>query len=182
MSGRGRASALDRVINDAVNNHRIVGAEVIAARHGEIVYQRAAGYADRESRRAVQPNEIFRLASMTKAIVSVAALALADQGAIHLDDPVTRWLPTFRPRLADGREAVITVRHLMTHTAGLGYGFLEPQDGPYHRLGVSDGLDSTGLTLEDPEGGLAVVVLTNTAVAGMVGAFPSALQWAAYAT
>jgi CubicO group peptidase (beta-lactamase class C family) len=149
VSGWSRATALDRVIDDAVNNHLIVGAEVIAARHGEVIYQRAAGFADRESRRAVQPNEIFRLASMTKAIVSVAALALADQGAIHLDDPVTRWLPTFRPRLADGREPVISIRHLMTHTAGLGYGFLEPQDGPYHRLGVSDGLDSAGITLEE---------------------------------
>jgi CubicO group peptidase (beta-lactamase class C family) len=148
-SGWSRATALDRVIDDALNSHRIVGAEVIAARHGEIIYQRAVGYADRESRRAVQPNEIFRLASMTKAIVSVAALALSDQGAINLDDPVTRWLPTFRPRLADGREPLITIRHLMTHTAGLGYGFLEPQDGSYHRLGVSDGLDSTSLTLEE---------------------------------
>ena len=148
-SGWSRAAALDLVIDDAVNNERIVGAEVIAARHGEVIYQRAAGYADRESRRAVQPNEIFRLASMTKAIVSVAALALMDQGAINLEDPVSRWLPKFRPRLADGREPVITLQHLMTHTAGLGYGFLEAEDGPYHRLGISDGLDATGLNLEE---------------------------------
>ena len=145
----GRADALDRVIDDAITGRRIVGAVVIAARDGEIVYQRAAGYADRESRRPVRENEIFRLASMTKAIVSVAALALMDQGELQLEDPVTRWLPEFRPKLADGREPVITIRHLLTHTAGLGYGFLESLDGPYHRLRVSDGLDQSGVTLAE---------------------------------
>ena len=56
----------------------------------------------------------------------------------------------FRPKLADGREPVITIRHLLTDTAGFTYGFLEPEGGPYHRLGVSDGLDAAGLTLEKP--------------------------------
>jgi CubicO group peptidase (beta-lactamase class C family) len=142
-----RADALDGVIDEAIIGRRIVGAEVIAARDGEIVYRRAAGYADREARRLVRENEIFRLASMTKAIVSVAALALVDQGRLQLEDPVTRWLPDFRPRLSDGREPVITLRHLLTHTAGLSYGFLESAHGPYHRLGVSDGLDRSALTL-----------------------------------
>jgi CubicO group peptidase (beta-lactamase class C family) len=144
-----RAAEIDRVVDDAIDNRRIVGIVIVAARNGEIVYHRAAGYADRESRRAVQINEIFRLASMTKAIVSTAALALTDRGDIDLNDPVTRWLPDFRPRLADGREPIITIRHLLTHTAGLGYGFLEPPDGPYHRLGISDGLDASNLTLAE---------------------------------
>jgi CubicO group peptidase (beta-lactamase class C family) len=144
-----RAADLDRVIEDAVNDRRIVGTVVLAARDGEIIYQRAAGYSDKESRRPVRANEIFRLASMTKAIVSAAALALSDHGNFDLDDPVTRWLPEFRPKLADGREPVITFRHLLTHTAGLGYGFLESADGPYHRLGISDGLDASGLTLAE---------------------------------
>ena len=145
----GRADALDRVIDEAITDQRIVGAAVIAARDGEIVYQRAAGYADRESRRPVRENEIFRLASMTKAIVSVAALALMDQGRLQLEHPVTHWLPEFRPRLADGREPVITIRHLLTHTAGLSYLFMESPQGPYHRLGVSDGLDQSGVTLAE---------------------------------
>jgi len=145
---------LDRVIDDAIQNRRIVGAVVMAARNGEIIYQRAAGYADRESQRPVQLNESFRLASMTKAIVTVAALALMDRGEIHLDEPVTRWLPLFRPRFA-GREPLITLRHLMTHTAGLGYGFLEAPGGPYRRLGISDGLDTSGLSLEENLGRIA---------------------------
>ncbi len=140
---------MDAVLQDALAERRIVGATVIAAKNGEIVYERMAGLADREAGRAVAPDEIFRLASMTKAIVCVTALSLMDQGKISLDDPVTRWLPYFRPKLADGSEPVITVRHLMTHTAGLTYGFLEAADGPYHQLGVSDGLDASGLTLEE---------------------------------
>jgi CubicO group peptidase (beta-lactamase class C family) len=144
-----RTPELDRVIGEAISAHRIVGAEVIVARDGEIVYQRAAGLADRESNRAVRSDEIFRLASMTKAIVSVAALALVDRGTLWLHDPVTRWLPEFRPKLASGQEPLITLRHLITHTAGLGYGFLEAPDGPYHQLGVSDGLDQSHLTLDE---------------------------------
>ena len=144
-----RAKALDAVILDAVSSGHIVGVTVIVSKDGEIVYQRAAGFADMEARRPMKEDEVCRLASMTKPIVCVTALALVDRGQLRLEDPVTRWLPNFRPKLSDGREPVITVRHLLTHTAGLSYGFLEVQDGPYHRLGVSDGLDSSGLTLEE---------------------------------
>lgn len=144
-----RTKAMDDVIFSAVQSGKIVGATVIAAKDGEIVYQRAAGFADRETRRPMQEDEVFRLASMTKPIVGVTALALIDQGKLGLEDPLTRWLPDFRPKLADGREPVITVRHLLTHTAGLTYGFLEAPDGPYHRLGVSDGLDASGLSLDE---------------------------------
>jgi CubicO group peptidase (beta-lactamase class C family) len=87
-------------------------------------------------------NTIFRYASLTKAIVSAAALALVERQVIHLEEPVTTWLPEFRPRTADGREPLITVRHLLTHTAGLVYGFLQPDGGSYRAAGVSDGFDA----------------------------------------
>jgi CubicO group peptidase (beta-lactamase class C family) len=148
-NARAGGMAIDAVIDEAIASRRIVGAVVVAARDGEIVYRRAAAYADRESRRPMREDEVFRLASMTKAIVAVATLALADRGKLALDDPVTRWLPQFRPTLADGREPVITLRHLLTHTAGLGYGFTEAADGPYQQAGVSDGLDDAGLTIEE---------------------------------
>ncbi|HEY0121184.1 MAG TPA: serine hydrolase domain-containing protein [Rhizobium sp.] len=143
------SEALDAVIDDAVGSGRIVGATVVAARNGKIVYERAEGFSDRESRRPVVIDDVFRLASMTKPIVCVTALALIDAGKLSLDAPVTNWLPEFRPKLADGREPIISIRHLLTHTAGLSYGFLEPEDGPYHRLKVSDGLDISGLSLQE---------------------------------
>src|SRR3546814_6660409 len=64
------------------------------------------------------------------------------------DAPVTDWLPDFRPRF-DGGEAVITVRHLLTHTSGLGYGFFQKPDGPYRAAGVSDGIDRPGIGLDE---------------------------------
>lgn len=139
----GLAQRLDAVIDQAVAQEHVVGAVVLVARKGELVYRRAAGYADREAGVTMREDAIFRLASMTKPIVSAAALALVDAGKLQLDDPVTRWIPNFRPRLLDGREPIITVRQLLTHTSGLFYGFIEPEGGPYHRAGVSDGLDQS---------------------------------------
>lgn len=151
---------VDAVIDKAVAE-QLVGVVVVIARDGKIVYSRAAGFADREASVAMREDTLFRLASMTKPIVSVAALALVDQGKLSLDDPVTKWLPDFRPKLADGREPVITVRHLITHTSGLGYKFLEPAGGTYHKAEISDGLAEPGLTAEVNLRRLASVPLLN---------------------
>lgn len=142
-------AALDHVIDRAVNEQRIVGAVVLVCHNGGIVYRRAAGFADREAGTPMHEDAIFRLASVSKPIVSAAAMALVDRGEIQLDDPVTKWIPEFRPSLADGSQPPIAVRHLLNHTAGLGYGFLEADDGPYHRANVSDGLDQPGLSMSE---------------------------------
>jgi CubicO group peptidase (beta-lactamase class C family) len=86
---------------------------------------------------------------LTKPIVSVAALALLGRKFLGLDDAVVKFIPSFRPKLPDGREPVITIRHLLTHTAGLTYKLFEPGDGPYHRTNVSDGMDQPGLSIEE---------------------------------
>lgn len=144
------SSLVDRAIDSALAEQRLVGAMVLVARHGEIIHRRAAGWADREAAIPVRDNTVFRLASVSKPIVSAAAMVLADQGKLPLDAPVRRWLPGFAPRLADGGIPDITVRHLLTHTAGLGYRFLEgDENGSYARAGVSDGLDDAGITLEE---------------------------------
>ncbi|WP_026868469.1 serine hydrolase domain-containing protein [Inquilinus limosus] len=140
---------IDAAIDKALADKRIVGTVVLVARDGQLVYRRAAGLADREAGRPVREDTVFLYASLTKPIVTAAALRLVEEGRIALADPVTRYLPDFRPKLADGSEPVITIRHLLTHTAGLIYGFTEPADGPYHRAGVSDGLDAPGRSFED---------------------------------
>ena len=143
------ADRLNRVIDDTLARHRVVGTTILVARDGNVVFARAAGFADRESEQPVREDTIFRLASMTKPIVSAATLALVEQGTIHFDDPITRWLPDFRPATPDGQQPIITVRHLLTHTAGLNYGFKEPADGPYHQARVSDGLEQPGLSIDE---------------------------------
>jgi CubicO group peptidase (beta-lactamase class C family) len=140
---------VDEIVDQAVTEQRIVGAMILVARRGEVLYSRAAGLADRDTKTPVAADAIFRLASVTKPVVATAALALVDAGTIGLGDPVTRFIPEFRPKLADGSEPVITIKHLLTHTAGLSYGFRQPADGPYHQAGVSDGLDQPGLSMAE---------------------------------
>ena len=110
----------------------------------------------------VREDTVFRFASLTKPIVSVAALALIERGRLSLDSPVTDWIPWFRPKFGDGAEPVITVRHLMTHTSGLTYGFMELPDSRFHQAGVSDGLDQPGLSMEENLRRIASVPLNHT--------------------
>lgn len=138
------SARLDPILDAALAETRIVGAVVLVARRGGLAYARAAGQADREAGRAMTLDAIFRASSLTKPIVTAAALSLVESGVIGLDDPVIRWLPDFQPAF-QGQVPTITLRHLLTHTAGLTYGFMQPDDGPYLKLGVSDGMDQPGL-------------------------------------
>ncbi|KVE37534.1 serine hydrolase domain-containing protein [Burkholderia sp. TSV86] len=138
------------VVQQALDERRLVGAVVLVAHDGELIHRQAAGWADRENAWAMPVDAVFRLASVSKPIVSTAALVLVAQGRLDLDGSIERWLPEFRPRLADGRSARITARQLLSHTAGLGYRFLEASaDGPYALAGASDGLDASGISLEE---------------------------------
>ena len=68
----------------------------------------------------MREDDVFRLASVTKPFVAIAAMRLVEDGAIALDDPVTRFLPDFRPRLSSGEAPTLTIQHLLSHTSGLG--------------------------------------------------------------
>jgi CubicO group peptidase (beta-lactamase class C family) len=149
---------LNQVIDGALARERIVGTVVLVSVDGKIVYRRAAGWADREARRPMAEDTIFRLASVTKLIVSSAAVGMVESGQIALDDPITKWLPEFRPRLVTGEQPEISIRQLLTHTAGLDYGF-QPGGGVYRRAGISNGLDQPGLSMEEALRRLASVSL-----------------------
>lgn len=157
LSGR-----IDEVIDRTLADKRLVGAVIKVAIDGELVYSRAAGLADREMNRLMREDALFRLASVSKPIVSTAALVLVAQGRLQLDDRVDRWIPEFRPRLQNGEFATLTIRHLMTHTAGLSYRFFQEENGSYQSAGVSDGMDQSGITLEENLRRLASVPLLYT--------------------
>lgn len=160
------AARLDPILDAALAESRIVGAVALVARRGRLAYARAAGEADREAGRAMTPDAIFRASSLTKPIVTAAALSLVESEVLGLDDPVIRWLPDFQPTF-QGQVPTITLRHLLTHTAGLSYGFMQPDDGPYLKLGVSDGMDQPGLGFAEE--------LRRISAAGLM--FPPGAAW-----
>lgn len=140
---------VNKVIDRTLSEKRIVGTVVQIAWKGNVVYSRAAGLADREQQRVMQEDALFRYASVTKPVVSVAALVLISQGKLRLSDLVDTWLPYFRPILPNRGHASITVHQLLTHTAGLTYRFFQEDNGTYELAGVSDGMDAARITLEE---------------------------------
>jgi CubicO group peptidase (beta-lactamase class C family) len=146
----------------AVSDERLVGGIVLVAHDGALVAETVAGLADREAGRAMELDAIFLYSSFTKLIVATGTMALVERGTIRLDDPITRWLPDFRPKVADGREPRIEIRHLLTHTAGLTYRMFQPNDGSYEKAGISDGLDQPGLSMREELARIASVPLDRT--------------------
>src|SRR3546814_7987868 len=114
----GLAHRLEAAIDRALVERRIDGGVVLVARGGEVIFRREAGFADREAGIPMREDAIFLLASLTKPIVTAAIMRLVEQHRIELDAPVTDWLPDFQPTTADGTTPVITIRQLLTQTAG----------------------------------------------------------------
>jgi CubicO group peptidase (beta-lactamase class C family) len=112
---------LNQVIDQFLESGKITGTVVLAYQHGEPLFRRAAGYADREAGKPVEFDTIFRLASLTKPIVAATALAMFDRGLMTLSDRVCEHLPWFKPKAPDGGAADISIHQLLTHTSGLIY-------------------------------------------------------------
>ena len=129
---RARLARLDTLLARYVEEGRIAGAVALVLRDGKPVYERAVGWADKEAGRRMTPDAIFRIASQTKALTSVAIMQLVEEGKVALGDPVSRWIPTFARTTVGTRSdtglvvvparRAITVRDLLTHTAGISYG------------------------------------------------------------
>ena len=134
------AGRVDAVVDNAIANDKIVGSVTLVARHGELLYARAAGWFDREAKIEMRRDAIFRLASVTKPIVAATGLAMIERNLLGLDNAVADYLPYFRPRTADGAEARILIRHLLSHSSGLGYAYKNPA--------ITTGLQQTELDHE----------------------------------
>jgi CubicO group peptidase (beta-lactamase class C family) len=117
---------LDRIapqMQRFVDRGEVSGVVSLVARRGKIAHFSALGLADVESGRPMQPDTIFAIASMTKPITATAVMMLQDEGKLSIDDPVAKYLPEFADvKLRDGTapQRAITLRHLLTHTSGLG--------------------------------------------------------------
>jgi CubicO group peptidase (beta-lactamase class C family) len=127
-----RLTRIDSALQRAVDRNEIGGAVALVMKDGQTVYERAFGWADREANRRMTPDAIFRIASQTKALTSVALMSLVEEGKIALADPVSRYIPAFAHttvaiRTDTGRAIVparraITIHDLLTHTSGISYG------------------------------------------------------------
>ena len=127
-----RLARIDRVLQEAVDSNRIAGAVGLVLRDGRIAYEKAFGWADKEAGRRMTTHAIFRIASQSKALTSVAILSLVEEGRLGLGDRISRFIPSFAKttvavKADSGRSIVpskraITIRDLLTHTAGISYG------------------------------------------------------------
>jgi CubicO group peptidase (beta-lactamase class C family) len=127
-----RLARVDRFLQQYVDSNRIGGAVALVLRDGQVAYQKSVGWIDRESRRPMTADAMFRIASQSKAITSTAILMLVEEGKIALGDPVSRFIPAYArtmvaSRADSGRTIVparrqITIQDLLTHTAGISYG------------------------------------------------------------
>lgn len=145
---RQRLERIDRRMARYVDEGLLPGWLTVVARHGEVAHLSAYGHRDLEAGLPVEVDTLWRIYSMTKPITSVAAMMLFEQGEFELTDPIHRWLPEFAaPRVFVKGSALrpvtepatepIRVWHLLTHTAGLTYGFhhAHPVDGIYRSAG-----------------------------------------------
>jgi CubicO group peptidase (beta-lactamase class C family) len=121
-----RLDRITQVLRADVERGRIPGAIVLVARKGRVAYLQPVGFRDKASGAPMTADAIFRIASMTKPIVTVAALSLYEEGRLVLSDPVSKYIPAFKDqkvgleRVAVERE--MTIQDLMRHTSGLTYG------------------------------------------------------------
>lgn len=163
------AQRLERVthwLQYQVDSQRLAGCSVVVGRRGQIALAAAAGFADLETRQPFALDSVVRIYSMTKAVTTAAAMMLYEEGCFHLDDPVAHYLPEFKdtPVWMGGSAGLddvvpqrqpMTVRHLMTHTSGLTYGFM-------HANEVDAAYRAAHIELPGGEGDLAAMV-TNLA-------------------
>ena len=132
-----RLERIANVVQKGVDDGRIAGGVALVARHGKVAYLKAVGMADRDAKKPMRADSIFRICSMTKPLTSVAVMMLYEEGRFTLNQPVSDFIPEFKSMkvldppypqdktsppgaLVDAKRP-ITIRHLLTHTSGLTY-------------------------------------------------------------
>jgi CubicO group peptidase (beta-lactamase class C family) len=149
-----RLDRIDSMCIEAVSKNDVPGIVALVARNGKIVYYKAFGMADNQTGRALKKDDIFRIASQTKAITATAVMMLWAEGKFKLDDPISKYIPEFKnPQVLETfhykdtsyttkpASGEITIRHLLSHTSGIGYGAIDVDERfkmIYHKAEVTD--------------------------------------------
>ena len=146
-----RLERIGAAVQRSIDDKRIAGAVTLVARRGHVAWLKAQGMMDREAGKPMQTDAMFRICSMTKAITTLAAMMLYEDGRFLLDDPVSNYIPEFKnPKVlvkpASGKPYTIpatkeiTIRNLMTHTSGLTYPWNADLGQMYKDANVAHGL------------------------------------------
>ncbi|MAG85836.1 MAG: hypothetical protein CMB97_00260 [Flavobacteriaceae bacterium] len=156
---------IDGLIQKHIKQKHIPGGAALVIQDGKIIYENAIGYADVENGKKLKTDDIFRIASQSKALTSLAAMMLWEEGKFFLDDPVSKYIPEFaQPKVLMSYDAKdgsyttepanreITVRDLFRHTSGIAYPAIFSDAvmwDIYEDAGVPSGIGTTKGTLKE---------------------------------
>jgi CubicO group peptidase (beta-lactamase class C family) len=159
-----RLVRIDQMLDEYVRNEWVPGVVALIIRDGKVVYHKSFGYRDISTKSPLKKDDIFRIASMSKAISSLAAMMLFEEGKFLLDDPVSKYIPefkspkvlkTFEPKdssyVAENARGEITIRQLLTHTSGLDYAGIGSAEfkAIYAKAGIPSGIGNDWPVLAD---------------------------------
>jgi CubicO group peptidase (beta-lactamase class C family) len=160
-----RLSRIETMCQQAVKDGDIPGVVALVARNGKIVLHKAYGMSDNQAKKNLNRDDIFRIASQSKAITSTAVMMLWEEGKFRLDDPISKYIPEFaKPQVLTGftysdttwrgkpASREITIRHLLTHTSGIGYGEIDGDERIqliYKKAGVIDLFTTENISIEE---------------------------------
>jgi CubicO group peptidase (beta-lactamase class C family) len=160
-----RLDRIDKMCEQEVAAGNLPGIVALVARNGKIVLWKAYGMADNREGRKLKRDDIFRIASQTKAITSTAVMMLWEEGKFRLDDPISKYIPGFKePQVlksfrysdttwtTEPAKSEITIRHLLSHTSGIGYGVIDGDERfkmIYHKAGIIDAFTTKNITIEE---------------------------------
>lgn len=160
-----RLARIDQMVAGEVQNGNLPGAVALIARNGKIVFWKAYGMADNQAGKEMKRDAIFRIASQTKAITSTAVMMLWEEGKFQLDDPISKYIPEFKNQqvlksfhyadttwTGEPVKKEITIRHLLTHTSGIGYGIIDSNEQMkmiYQKAGVTDLFTTENITIAE---------------------------------
>ncbi len=166
---------IDDLFNLALEDEWLAGAVALVAVDGSIVYEKAFGYRNISEKDSMETTDIFRIASMSKPITSLAILQLQEAGKLNFDDPLSKYIPEFaNPQVLDSINPLdsnytstpasqeITIHHLLTHTSGISYGFADTtMNKLYAKAGIIDLTTLRPVTLEENIAKLAQLPLKH---------------------
>ena len=160
-----RLDRIDLMCQDAVDQGEVPGIVALVARNGKIVFHNAYGMADASRSRKMKKDDIFRIASQSKAITSTAVMMLWEEAKFNLNDPISRYIPEFKnpqvlrtfkyedtsyTTISANKE--ITIRHLLTHTSGIGYSDIDGDERMkmiHKKAGIITAFETENVTIEE---------------------------------